>query len=59
MPAFKNAIKVAYMLDDVSRTPLEVKTNPDGTRTLSVSRFINDTMGAVAVIEIDGDAVQL
>jgi alpha-L-fucosidase len=59
LPSFKNAIKSAYMLDDPKRTPLELKTAADGTRTLTLSRFaVNDTMGAVAVVEIEGDAVQ-
>jgi alpha-L-fucosidase len=58
LPAFKNAIKAAYMLDDPKRAPLEVRTAADGTRALAVSRFINDTMGAVAVVEIEGDTVQ-
>ena len=57
LPAFKNAIKTAYLLGDPQKTPLEVKTREDGSRSLVVSRFINDTMGAVAVVEIAGDAV--
>jgi alpha-L-fucosidase len=58
LPAFKNAVKTAYMLDDPEHKPLTVTTESDGTHTLTVSRFINDTMGAVAVVEIDGDSVQ-
>ncbi len=58
LPAFKNAIKRAYLLDDPSR-PIEVKTAADGSRTIGVSRYaVNDTMGAVAVVEIDGDEVR-
>jgi alpha-L-fucosidase len=60
LPAFKNAIKAAYLLDDPKHTPLETKTHPDGTRTLKISRFeVNDTMGAVAVVEIEGDEAKL
>jgi alpha-L-fucosidase len=60
LPAFKNAIKAAYMLDDPKRTALEITTDKDtGVRTLTVSRFaVNDTLGAVAVVEIEGDSVR-
>jgi len=47
------------MLDDPKRTPLEVKTAADGTRTIAVSRYINDTLGGVVVVEIDGDAARI
>jgi alpha-L-fucosidase len=57
LPAFKNAIKAAYMLDDPKRAPVEISTQPDGSRRAKVSRFVNDTMGAVLVVEIDGDVV--
>jgi alpha-L-fucosidase len=58
LPAFKNAIKAAYMLDDPKRSPLPLKTGKDGVRAITLSRFdVNDTMGAVAVVEIEGDAV--
>lgn len=59
LPPFKNAIKAAYMLDDPTRTPLEQKKNADGTRALVVSRYIVDTLGGVAVVEIEGNSVQL
>ena len=59
LPAFKNAIKAAYMLDDANRTPLKVETLNDGTRFVHVSQYINDTMGAVLVVEIDGNTAQL
>jgi alpha-L-fucosidase len=60
LPAFKNAIKTAYMLDDPKRTPLDITTEKDtGVRMMPVSRFaVNDTLGAVAVVEIEGDNVQ-
>lgn len=58
IPAFKNAIKAAYMLDDPKHTPIEVTTSENGEHVVHVSRFINDTIGAVAVLEIEGDTVQ-
>lgn len=57
LPAFKNAIKAAYMLGDAKRTPVEITTEADGSRRAKVSRFINDVMASVLVVEIDGDAV--
>ncbi len=58
LPAFKNAIKSAYLIDGSKQVPLEVKTDKDGVRYLTPSRMlINDTMGAVLVVEIDGDQV--
>ena len=59
LPAFKNAIKRAYLLADAERKPIEIHTGSDGSRSLVVSRFIKDTMGAVAVVEIEGDSVSL
>ncbi len=58
LPAFKNAIKGAYMLDDPKRTPLNVATAKNGERSVTISRFINDTMGGVVVVEIEGDSVE-
>jgi alpha-L-fucosidase len=58
MPSFKNPIKKAYMLDDPKQTPLEIKTDADGKRALAVSRFVNNGMGRVAVVEIEGDDVR-
>ena len=57
LPAFRNAIKAVYVLDE-KHTPLEVKTEADGTRYLSPPRFLNDRMGAVIVVEIAGDKVE-
>jgi alpha-L-fucosidase len=59
LPAFRNAIKGAHMLEDPQRTPLKIATDSAGRRTVAVSRFINDTMGAVVVVEIEGDVVEL
>jgi alpha-L-fucosidase len=59
LPAFKNQIKTAYMLDDPKRTPLQIRDDANGARTVVVSRFINDTMGAVVVVEIDGEKIEL
>lgn len=57
LPAFKNAIKAAYLLNDPKRAPLSVETK-EGVRSVIVPRFINDTMGGVLVVEIDGGSVQ-
>ena len=58
LPAFKNAIKRAYLLGDREQKPVEIRNNADGSRGLVISRFIKDTMGAVAVVEIEGDTVE-
>jgi alpha-L-fucosidase len=58
LPAFKNAIKAAYMVGDPARAPLEVKTGDDGLRYLNPSRWINDDMGSVIVVEIEGEKVE-
>jgi alpha-L-fucosidase len=59
LPAFTNAIKSVTAIDETGkRSPLEVKTATDGKRSVTVSRFaVNDTMGAVIVVDIEGDAV--
>jgi alpha-L-fucosidase len=58
LPAFKNAIKSAYMLN-APQAHIGIKTDPSGVRVAGVSRSdVNDTMGAVLVVEIEGDAVQ-
>ncbi|HVU33953.1 MAG TPA: alpha-L-fucosidase [Opitutaceae bacterium] len=58
LPSFKNAIKGAYMLDDPDHKPLKVATAPDGSRWIGVSNFINNSMGEVVVVDIDGDKVE-
>jgi alpha-L-fucosidase len=57
LPDFRNAIKSAHFIDGPRRVPLEVKTEPNGTRYLNPSRFINDGLGGVVVVEIEGAKV--
>ena len=59
LPKFKNAIKRVYYLDDPQRAALSVETAADGGRYLGVTRYLNDTMGVVIVVEIEGDAAEL
>lgn len=58
LPAFKNAIKAVYQLDDPQRTPFAVKAEADGTRYLNPPRFLNDTIGAVIVVEFEGEKIE-
>jgi alpha-L-fucosidase len=60
MPGFKNAIKSVTQIDEMGRrNTLEVKTAADGTRTINVPRMaVLDTMGAMIVVEIEGDQVE-
>ncbi|HEY0863071.1 MAG TPA: alpha-L-fucosidase [Lacunisphaera sp.] len=58
LPAFKNRITAVYELNDARRTPLEVKTAPDGRRFINASRYVNDGMGAVYVVEFEGDKIE-
>ena len=57
LPDFKNKVTAVYELADPKRTPFEVKTTKEGRRYVNVSRYVNDAMGTVYVVEIDGDAV--
>jgi alpha-L-fucosidase len=57
-PAFKNKITAVYQLDDPKRTPFEVKTTEDGRRFINASRYANDSMGTVYVVEFAGDKVE-
>ena len=59
LPAFQNAIKSVTQIDEMGRRKtLAVKTNPDGSRNVNVPRMaVLDTMGAVIIVEIEGDAV--
>ncbi len=57
LPDFKNKITAVYELADPKRTPFEVKTVKDGRRYVNVSRYVNDAMGTVYVVEIEGDTV--
>jgi len=60
LPAFRNAIKSVTHIDETGRrVPLQVQTGADGTRRLDVPRMaVLDTMGAVVVVEIEGDKVE-
>lgn len=61
LPAFKNAIKSVTQIDEMGRRkPLTVQTGANGVRTINVPRMaVLDTMGAVILLEIEGDSVQL
>jgi alpha-L-fucosidase len=59
LPAFQNAIKAAYLLNDPEKKPLAIGTFENGGRFVTVSHYINDTLGAVIVVEIEGDTVRL
>ncbi len=58
IPEFKNKISTVYELADAKRTPFEVKTMPDGRRYISASRWANDEMGRVYVVEFEGDRIE-
>ncbi len=60
LPAFKNAIKSVTQIDEMGRRKaLAVKVAKDGARTIDVPRMaVLDTMGAVIVVEIEGDKVE-
>jgi alpha-L-fucosidase len=58
LPAFKNKITAVYQLDDPKRTPFEVKTAADGRRYFNASRYANDAMGTVYVVEFEGDKIE-
>ncbi len=57
LPDFKNKISRVSQLDDATHANLEVKTLPDGRRTFNPVRWVNDSMGTVFVVEIEGDKV--
>jgi alpha-L-fucosidase len=59
LPAFKNKITKVYKLDDPRRTPLEVKTAADGRRFINPERWVNDSLGTIYVVEIEGAKVEL
>ncbi len=60
LPAFKNAIKSVTQIDETGRrVTLAVQTAADSTRKVDVPRMaVLDTMGAVLVVEIEGDRVE-
>jgi alpha-L-fucosidase len=57
LPEFKNKITAVYELADPKRTPFEVKLTKEGRRYVNVSRYVNDAMGTVYVVEFEGDRV--
>jgi alpha-L-fucosidase len=57
-PSFKNKITAVYQLDDPKRTPFEVKTAADGRRCFNASRYANDAMGTVYVVEFEGGKIE-
>jgi alpha-L-fucosidase len=57
LPDFKNRITAVYALTDAKKTPLEVKTAKDGRRFINPERWVNDSMGAVYVVEFEGGAI--
>jgi alpha-L-fucosidase len=57
LPSFKNKITAVYALADAKRTPVEVKTAEDGRRYINPERWVNDSMGTVYVVEIEGGEV--
>ncbi len=59
LPAFKNAIKKAYLLGDPSRTVLTTNLGADGVRVVPVPRPAPVAIANVICVEIEGDAVQL
>lgn len=58
LPDFKNKITTIYALTDAKRTPIEVQTAPDGRRYINPERWVNDSMGTVYVVEIEGNQVE-
>ncbi len=58
LPGFKNKITAVYALTDAKRTPLEVKTADDGRRYINASRYANDAMGTVYVVEFEGARIE-
>jgi alpha-L-fucosidase len=58
LPGFKNKITAVYGLTDAKRMPLEVKTAAAGRRYINTSRYINDSMGTVYVVEFEGERIE-
>jgi len=54
LPDFKNTITAVHELTDPKHSPLEVKTAADGRRFFNPSRWVNDSMGTVFVVEYEG-----
>lgn len=59
LPNFKNAITSAYVLDDKGgHSAAEVKSDADGARSVTVPRYINDSLGTVLVVEYSGGKLE-
>ena len=60
MPAFKNRIKsVAHIDETGKRVALAMDTLPDGSRRVKISLMaVRDTMGAVLVVDFEGDTLE-
>jgi hypothetical protein len=60
LPAFQNPIKAVTHIDETGRrNPLKVQTTAAGLRTLNVPRMaVHDTMGAVVLVEVEGETVR-
>ena len=60
LPAFKNRIKsVAHIDETGKRVALAMDTLPDGSRRVKISLMaVRDTMGAVLVVDFEGDTLE-
>jgi len=58
LPDFKNKILSVRELGDPQHTAYEVRTADDGRRYFNPLRWVNDSLGTVYVVEIEGDTVQ-
>ena len=58
LPAFKNKITAVYQLDDPQRKNYPVKSAEGGQRSFAAARWVNDSVGTVFVVEIEGDKVE-
>ncbi|MSU50080.1 MAG: alpha-L-fucosidase [Opitutus sp.] len=57
LPAFKNNILSVHEMDRGKLTPFALKTLPDGRRYFMPPRWVDDSLGTVYVIEIEGDTI--
>jgi alpha-L-fucosidase len=58
VPRMKNKVLRAYFLDDATKSPLELKTNPDGSAQVTVPRPARHSLPVVICVEFEGDTVQ-
>jgi alpha-L-fucosidase len=58
LPSFKNRIRSIHELDQGKSVPYAVKTLPDGRRYVMLPRWVDDSLGTVYVVEIEGERVQ-